>query len=226
MDPFVRFMQRLGYDDRRVAEFRHREAPYNNASSTSYSNLRNNPAFLRQVQAGPGYAEPRATAKIRPARPVEYLYKMIAVDTANAGLCAKVSPNATFARPGAQTALLQSDCYLDLAFNLKNAVYCASLPRAGTFPYIDAKYDSRESCVDTVAAYNRPGFDSGGLHYGPGQFPGPSDLQSALGSIGYESADAAPKMAPYDYWELFSELALRGSSAERAEFVRRAMTLM
>jgi len=33
-------------------------------------------------------------------------------------------------------------------------------------------------------------------------------------------------MAPDDYWEFFSELALRGSPAERAEFVRRAMTLM
>jgi len=226
MDPFVRFMQKLGYDDRRVAEFRHREAPYNNASYTSYCKLRDNPAFLRQVQAGPGYAEPRATAKIRLARPVEYLYEMVAIDTANASLCAKVSPNATFARPGGQTALLQSECYLDLAFNLKNAVYCASLPRAGTFSFINANYDSRESCVETVAIYNRPGFNSGGAHYGPGQFPGPSDLQSALASTGYASGDAAPKMAPDDYWEFFSELALRGSPAERAEFVRRAMTLM
>ena len=95
--------------------------------------------------------EPRSNSDTRSAHPIEFLYQMVAVERGDAALCAKVSPNATFVASRERPALLQSTCYLHLAFNTRQAALCDSLPRAGSSPLINEIYDSyrtlqRNSC--------------------------------------------------------------------------------
>jgi hypothetical protein len=228
MGPFVGLMRKLGYDDRHIAEFRLTEGPYDGGTYGDWQKLRADPMLLDRVRAASSYAEKPLRARLRPANAAEFLYQMAAIDTPEASLCGKISPNATFIDMGGKTALLRSRCYVTIAYNKRNAALCEQLPRAGEFPYVNPIYDSRESCHETVAIYSRPGFDDGGLHYGPSRFPNPSYFEDALLEIGYAKSDVdnlISKPTSDDYWDFLSHLSLRGSSQDRAEFLRRVMSL-
>jgi len=152
---------------------------------------------------------------------------MVAVERGNAALCAKVSPNATFVASSEKPALLQSTCYLHLAFNTRQVALCDPLPRAGSSPLINEIYDSYERCRETVAVYSRPTFTSA-THYGPAPFPHAADFPAALQAIGYP-ADYASTLVPTpplsSYWEFVSRIRFEGTDADRAEFVRRVIAL-
>jgi hypothetical protein len=66
------------------------------------------------------------------------------------------------------------------------------------------------------------------VHYGPSFFPHPTYFEQALQQIGYSEAftgSLVRKPTPDDYWEFLETMALRGSAQDRAEFVRRVMSL-
>jgi len=158
---------------------------------------------------------------------VEFRYQMVAIDTEDANLCAKVSPNATFTDLGGRTALLRSRCFVSIAYNTKIDTPCAQLPRIGTFPHVNDQYDSLEACEKTVAIYRRPNFNSGGLRVGPSAFPRPSDFQDALRQIGYpqDARSRVPAPTPEDYWQFLSGMSRQGSDDDRRELLRKVMAL-
>jgi hypothetical protein len=153
---------------------------------------------------------------------------MVAIDTADASLCAKVSPNATFTDLGHHKALLRSRCFAAIAYNTKSDMLCAQLPRIGTFPHINQYgYDSLEGCEKMVAIYRRPNFNSGGIRYGPSAFPRPSDFQDALRQIGYpqDARSRVPAPTPDDYWQFLLRMKYQGSDDDRRELLRKVMAL-
>ena len=70
-----------------------KEEPY-----AVYERLRTDKTFIERLRTAPSFFEPPSADKLRPARAVEFLYQMVAIDTADASLCAKVSLNATVFR--------------------------------------------------------------------------------------------------------------------------------
>jgi hypothetical protein len=227
MPAFVRVLQTLGYDDGRVAQFIHTRSRYDNPAQSTYEKLSADGEFLRCVRAAPSYARPGSESQFRPARPAEFLYQMVAIDNNDPGLCAKISAHATFDRPRGRTALLRSQCYVAIAYNQRNAALCDQLPRTGTSRFVNASFDSRESCRETVAIYRRPGFNDGGLHNGPSFFSDAADFGRALQEIGFSDPNAAsaPKPAADDYWDFFSHLANWSGAQDRAEFLQRVKRL-
>ncbi len=227
MEPFVRYMRRLGYDDARVAADRHDENPYNSETQAVYERLLTDPRFIERLRTAPSFFEPRLADKLRPAGAAEFLYQMVAIDTGDAGLCAKVSPNATFTDLSKRMALLRSRCFMSIAYNTKNDTLCAQLPRIGTFLHVNDQYDSLEACEKNVAIYRRPGFNSGGIRYGPSAFPRPSDFPDALRQIGYrqDARSRVPAPTPDDYWQFLSRMSRQGSDDDRRELLRKVMAL-
>jgi hypothetical protein len=228
MEPFVALMRKLGYDDQRIAEFRYKQTPQRNPTQAAYSRLRTSQEFLDRVHAARSYAEARSRAKIRPAHAAEFLYQMVAIDTEDAGLCAMVSPNATFVSLPGRTALLRSQCYRSLAYDILDEALCDELPALGAFPYVDKTFESRENCHKTVAIYRSKNFKKGWGAMGAASFPNPADFRAALEEIGYSGANASTRVeepTPEDYWDFLSNLALSGGKEEREQFVRRVMTL-
>ena len=203
------------------------ENPRNSSTYTAYERLRDDPAFLQRLQGAPSYQQPRSDSDTRSAYPIEFLYQMVAVERGDAALCAKVSPNATFVYADQKPALLQSRCYLHLAFNTRQAALCGPLPRAGSSRFVNEIYDSYERCREGVAVYSRPGFKSG-THYGPYAFPHAADFQVALQAIGYPASFTStlvPKPPPDIYWDFVTRLRFRAADADREEFVRRVIAL-
>ena len=227
MEPFVRYMRLLGYDDARVAADRYDENPLLTETQAAYERLRTDGTFIERLRTAPNFFEPPSAGTLRPARAAEFLYQMVAIDGQDANLCAKVSPNATFTDPWHRTALMRSRCFVSIAYNTKNDALCAQLPRIGTFPHVSDQYDSREACEYTVAVYRRPGFDRGGLRDGPSAFPRASDFQDALQQIGYpkDARFRVPAPTPEDYWYFLSKMSIQGSADDRRELLRKVMAL-
>ena len=227
MEPFVRYMRLLGYDDARVAAGRYDESPQNSETYAVYERLRTDKTFIERLRTASDFFEPPSADNLRPARAVEFLYQMVAIDTADASLCAKVSPNATFTDRSYPTRLLRSRCFVSIAYNTKNDTLCAQLPRIGTFPHVNNQYDSLEACEKTVAIYRRPDFKPGGGHSGPFAFPRPPDFQDALRQIGYpqDARSRVPAPTPKDYWEFLSRMKYEGSDDDRRELLRKVMAL-
>jgi TonB family protein len=225
MEPFVRYMRLLGYNDARVAADRYDENPHNTETQAVYERLRTDKTFIERLQTAPNFFEPRSADKLRPARAVEFLYQMVAIDMEDANLCAKVSPNATFIDLSNRTALLRSRCFVSIAYNTKNDTLCAQLPRIGTFPHVNDQYDSLEACGKTVAIYRRPDFSPGGVRYGPSAFPRPSDFQDALHQISYrqDARSRVPGPTPEDYWQFLSRISRQGSDDDRRELLRKVL---
>jgi len=223
---FAKLMQKAGYDDNRIINFRYNDGRYNSPGYVTYRNLIEDPNLLSTLRRAPSYAEPPSPAKVRPANPVEYLYQAVAVDKKVPELCAKVSANATYTDPFKQTVFLRSNCYFALAHNELNQAFCDQLPQAGTSPYV--KYDSREECHHTVEIFSRPNLPKDGLTMGPADFPDPWCLGKALKEIGYSDArkvDQALKPKPNDYWDFLVYVSLWGTKEDRAEFTQRVMDL-
>lgn len=226
MEPFVALMRTVGYGDREVLESEYQENPENSSTFDAYSRLRDDPEFLQRLQSAPSYEEPRSDSDTRTAHPVEFLYQMVAVERGDAAFCAKVSPNATFVYSD-KRALLRSACYLHLAFNTRQAALCDPLPRAGSSPLINEKYDSYEHCREIVAVYSRPTFKSD-THYAPSPFSQAGDFPVALQAVGYPidyTSTLVPNPPSSSYWEFVSRLRFEGTEADRAEFVRRVIAL-
>jgi hypothetical protein len=158
MPRFATQVRAVGYGDADVVQAAWDEAPENTPTYARYKELMTSAVFRSRVRAARSYGEPRDPARPRPAMPVEFLYQMVAVDGPEADLCSKVSPNATFRDLGGATALLQSRCYLHIAFNTRDIRLCDPLPAAGSVPHINEQHDSREACRKTVAIYSRPDF--------------------------------------------------------------------
>ena len=223
---FAKLMQKAGYDDARIINFRYNHGRYNSPTYSSYKKLIEEPQMLSALHRAPSYAEPPTPSKIRPANPTEYLYQAVAVDKNIPELCAKVSANATYTDPFKQTALLRSNCYYALAYNDLNPVFCDQLPQAGTSPYV--QHDSREECRRTVEIFSRPNLPKDGLTRGPADFPDPWCLGKALQKVGYgdvRKIDEALKPKPRDYWEFLAQIWLWGTKEDRAEFAQRVMNL-
>jgi TonB family protein len=227
MEPFVRYMRLLGYDDARVAADRYEENPLLTETQAAYQRLRTDGPFVERLRTAPDFFEPPSAGTLRPARAAEFLYQMVAIDADDAHLCAKVSPNATVTDARHRTALLRSSCFVSVAYNTKNGTLCAQLPRSGTFPHVKDQYDSREACEYTVAIYSRPGFNRGGVRDGPRAFPRPSDFQAALQQIGYaqDTRSRVPAPTPEDYWQFLSKMSHQGSADDRRELLRKVMAL-
>jgi TonB family protein len=227
MEPFVRYMRLLGYDDARVAADRYDENPLLTETQAAYERLRTDGTFIERLRTARNFFEPPSVDTLRPARAAEFLYQMVAIDAGDADLCAKISPNATYTDPYKRTALLRSFCFVAIAYNTKNETLCARLPRYGTFPHVNNQYDSLEACEHTVAIYRRPGFDRGLLHDGPSAFPRPSDFQDALQQIGYpqDARSRVPAPTPEDYWQFLSRMKYQGSDDDRRELLRKVMAL-
>ena len=224
MPGFAAQVRAVGYSDADVVQAAWDENPWLTPTYDRYKELLANEVFRSRVRAARSYDEPRDPGRLRPARPVEFLYQMVAIDRPEADLCSKVSRNATF-REGGATALLQVRCYLDIAFNTRDLGLCEALPANGSFPYTNERYDSRERCRETVAIYRRPDFKSG-LTDGPTLFPRAADLPASLSEIGYQEGELVP-LAPAakEYWAFVVRLKYRGSPADKAEFVRRVEAL-
>ncbi len=226
MPAFAKLVQKAGYDDARIINFRYNYGRYNSPVYYTYRKLIEDPQLLRALRQAPSYAEPPSPSKIRPANPAEYLYQAVAVDKNVPELCAKVSANALYTDPFKQTVLLRSNCYFALAHNDLNQAFCDQLPQAQTSPYV--KHDSREECRHTVEIFSRPNLPKDGLTRGPADFPDRWCLGKALQQIGYSDArkvDQALKPKPNDYWEFLSQIWLWGTKEDRAEFTQRVMNL-
>lgn len=226
MEAFAALMQTLGYGDRDVVESEYNENPQNSPTYAAYARLRDDPTFLQRLVDGPSYREPRSDRDARPAYPVEFLYQMVAVERGDAALCENVSPNATFVDFGQREALLQSRCYRSLASNTRQIALCDPLPRAGSSRFINEVYDSLERCRESIAIEQRTPTD--GLHSGPEPFPHAEAFPAALRAIGYAedfASTVVPEPPVEAYWDFVSRLKFRATDADRAEFVRRAMTL-
>ena len=225
----MRYMRLLGYDDARVAAGRYDESPENSETYAVYERLRTDKTFIERLRTAPDFFEPPSADKLRPARAVEFLYQMVAIDTADASLCAKVSPNATVTAHRHRTAaLLRSRCFVSIAYNTKSDTLCAQLPRNGTFPHVNDQYDSLEACEKAVAIYRRPVFNSHGRLAGPSAFPRPSDFQDALRQAGYpqDASWRVPAPTPKDYWLFLSRMKYQGSDDDdRRELLRKVMAL-
>jgi hypothetical protein len=222
---FAAQVRTVGYSDADVVQAAWDENPFLTPTYDRYKELLANEVFRSRVRAARSYDEPRDPGRLRPARPVEFLYQMVAIDRPEADLCSKVSPNATVRDRGGATARLQVRCYLHIAFNTRDLGLCEALPANGSFPYPNERYESREQCRETVAIYRRPDFKSG-LTYGPTLFPRAADLPAILSEIGYREGELVP-LAPAakEYWEFVVRLKYRGSPADKAEFVRRVEAL-
>ena len=119
-DPlFAAQVRAVGYSDADVVQAAWDENPFLTPTYDRYKELLANEVFRSRVRAARSYDEPRDPGRSRPARPVEFLYQMVAIDRPEADLCSKVSPNATF-REGGATALLQVRCHLHIAFNTRD----------------------------------------------------------------------------------------------------------
>jgi TonB family protein len=228
MEPFVSFMRKMGYTDAQVQEYWCWNSSYHDVAGYAYKKLSEEKAFLDQVHSGPSYAEARSEARIRPAHAAEFLYQMVAEDTKDPNLCAKISPNATYAAWRGHTFLLRSHCYLSFALSERNTAFCDKLPQAGTSSHIDAENDSRQGCLDTVAIFSRPESRDELLAHGPLPFPQPVYLDKALEQIGYRrarTADLLPKPEPKDYEGFLFEMSLSGGPQKRATLIGRVMNL-
>ena len=93
MDSFAKLMQKAGYDDARIINFRYNHGRYNSPAYEVYRKLVEEPQLLSALRQARSYAEPPSTSNIRPAKPAEYLYQAVAVDKDVPELCAKVSPH-------------------------------------------------------------------------------------------------------------------------------------
>jgi hypothetical protein len=138
MPGFAAQVRAVGYSDADVVQAAWDENPWLTPTYDRYKELLANEVFRSRVRAARSYDEPRDPGgRLRPARPVEFLYQMVAIDRPEADLCSKVSPNATF-REGGATALLQVRCHLHIAFNrrdLGGLRYGPTLfPRAADLP--------------------------------------------------------------------------------------------
>jgi hypothetical protein len=116
---FAAQVRAVGYSDADVVQAAWDENPWLTPTYDRYKELLANEVFRSRVRAARSYDEPRDPGRLRPARPVEFLYQMVAIDRPEADLCSKVSPNATF-REGSATALLQVRCHLHIAFNTRD----------------------------------------------------------------------------------------------------------
>ena len=117
---FAAQVRAVGYSDADVVQAAWNENPWLTPTYDRYKELLANEVFRSRVRAARSYDEPRDPGRLRPARPVEFLYQMVAIDRPEADLCSKVSPNATFRDRGGATALLQVRCHLHIAFNTRD----------------------------------------------------------------------------------------------------------
>jgi hypothetical protein len=117
---FAAQVRAVGYSDADVVQAAWDENPWLTPTYDRYKELLANEVFRSRVRAARSYDEPRDPGRLRPARPVEFLYQMVAIDRPEADLCSKVSPNATFRDRGGATALLQVRCHLHIAFNTRD----------------------------------------------------------------------------------------------------------
>jgi hypothetical protein len=218
---FADQVRALGYTDADVTQSAWAAGPYETPVYEVYKSLLSNQEFRSRLRAGANYDEPRDQTRLRPAKPLEFLYQMVALDADETALCSKVSPNATFVDTGA-TALLRSRCFLSTAFNTRDIRFCEQLPPAASFPHINEIYDSRDRCRETVTIYSRPDF-KGNPQYGSNSFPRAVDFHAALREAGYpvDALPAVPGPTPEDYWEFVGRLNHRAPADERAEFLRR-----
>ena len=214
MPVFAAQVRALGYTDADVSQAAHTAGYPATPIYAVYRGLLSNDEFRSRLRAASDYGEARNRARLRPARPIELMYQMVAVDASEAALCSKISPNATFDDEGSPLALLQSRCYLHIAFNTRDIRSCDPLPAAGSFPHINEIYDSRERCRKTVAIYSRPDFTGNPL-YGSTPFPRAADFEAILLEIGYQ-ADTLPRVpepTADDYWGFVERLMHRGPAA-------------
>ncbi len=215
-------MLRLGYSDSQALDAV--RYSYDSPVRAAYKKLLADPAFLDRVRAGRTVRETQSSAAIRPARPLEYLYQMVAIDTHAPELCARISPNATFGT-GRNPNLLRSYCYVILAYRQRDPSLCERLPKAGTFVHVVASFDSLEGCRQNLATAQKSPAALG--EYGAKPFPNPSSFVSALEQVGYDRSYAAsltPPATDSDFSELLRAIA--GSRDQRrAEFLRRVLRL-
>ena len=223
---FVARMHELGYTDADLTETAYAENYMETPVYAVYRHLLADFEFRSRLRAAPSYGEPRDAARLRPARRLEFMYQMAAVDATEAALCSRISPNATFKDVDGATALMQSRCYLALALKTRDSRVCEPLPAARSFPHINESYDSRESCQNTTEIYRRRGVTDA-VTYESAPLPHAADLLLVLRDIGYPvgTLPQIPKPTDDDYWEFVRRLIFEGPPDARAEFLRRVAAL-
>lgn len=213
----VEWTRKLGYGDQDVHEAQYR-ANRKSPVSDEYDRLRRDPQFAERIKAAPTFNEPSSEAKIRPANDLEYIYEMFAVDSNQATLCEKISPNAQAEWPAKKRFFLRLTCYRYTALNRRDSSVCDKLPASSSRPPRQPDYLSQESCRRDIEIAMRP--DSGQYANAPWLPPAFSSFQNGLRELGYNPT--FPELTWRDYSDFLLYLDGRAADpAARAEFLRR-----
>ena len=96
MPEFAAQVRALGYTDADLMQATWAEQYQATPVDAVYKDLLANNEFRSRLRAASDSGELRDRARLRSAKPIEFLYQMVAVDAPEAALCSKISPNATF----------------------------------------------------------------------------------------------------------------------------------
>jgi hypothetical protein len=223
---FTALVRELGYTDADLAEWVYNSHHYSTLVDDLYRDLLANDEFRSRLRAAASYAEPRDPARLRSATPLEFVYQMVAIDAPEAALCSRISPNATLKDNVGAPRLLQSQCYLHIAFNTRDSGLCEPLPADRSFPHVSTGYDSRKGCESIVAMLRQRDVKNTRTD-GPTRLTRAAELRQVLRDIGYpvDRLPQLPKPTDDDYREFVSDLRFRGPADARAEFLRRVAAL-
>jgi hypothetical protein len=217
----VQWLQKLGYGADDIHEGQYR-TNLKNSISDAYDQLRQESLFEERIEGAPSFDEPFAVAKIRPANDLEYMYEMFGVDSNQAIVCDKISPNAQAKWRDGRPFYVRLDCYRDIAFNSRDLAACERLPLRSAVPPGGTEYDSRETCRENIPALMHP--DTRNYMYGPERPPTFASFQSGLRKLGYNPT--FPELTWREYGDFLMYLnAPLAEPGARAEFLRRVEAL-
>jgi TonB family protein len=159
---------------------------------------------------------------------LDYFFFVVAVNFKAPEVCPKINAMARgsgWSRRGYEVSVLQSECYSELATLLHQARLCDHV-RPVRVEGLDGSGFDKAYCLTQL---------HGGTISVPFQM---EPFARIMQSMGYGDADVKPFVARLDackaadpealsevYWEFVSNMKYRGSARDRAEFLRRVMSL-
>lgn len=217
----VQWLKKLGYTDADIYADQYK-SNLQNPIYKYYDQVRRDNQFAAKIAASPSFDEPLAEASFRPANDLEYLYQMFGVDSEQATVCDKVSPNAQAEWADGKRYSLRLECYRDIAFNTRDLAACDRVPLRNALPPGETQYGSREACRQNIPALLHP--DTKNLTYGPARPPTFSSFQNGLRQLGYNPT--FPELTWREYEDFLMHLAYtQGNESARVEFLRRVQAL-
>jgi hypothetical protein len=212
------WMGRLGYGDEEFYHLTYRG--YNSHIYEAYQRLSKEPAFKEKVAGSPSFDEPIASSSTRSPNDLEYLYAIFAIDSNEAHICEKISPNARKLWFNQGTVSLRIECYHDLAKNNRDPRFCQTVPASGQPPSGRADLESRETCLRDVEIVRRE--PTSKTYFGPALPPTYESFKKALEEIGYHVD--LPRPTDSDYEDYLMYLAHQ-DPVGRADFLKRVAAI-